>query len=104
MKDIAPNNVLNIEGVVTTLGSEKDWATTFRHIFVGMIISMMLGYFLTLLFVLCYASYEFNIHGVVMEQIPQEIKNKYKSKTLIILETICWYLRQKKPILVSKEN
>ena len=81
-----------------------DWPATFRHIIVGMVASMMFGYFLTLVIISMYCSHEFNIHGVVLDKIPQEIKNKYKSKLLMILETMCWYLRQKEEEKIEEEE
>jgi len=69
--------------------------TTVSMIFTaGITTALILPYWMAFLFVLLYVSYQFNIINVIYRQIPLDLRSKYRSKILIILEWICDILRQ----------
>jgi len=66
--------------------------STFRiylKIFIaGIITSLILGNTLTTIFLFLYLLYEFNIYDTIFNQVPLELKKKYKSKVLLLIKWI----------------
>lgn len=69
--------------------------STVTMIFIaGMTTALMLPEWISFLFIIEYVGYQFGIIQLLWQQIPQEFRNKYNSKILVLLEWICDILRQ----------
>jgi hypothetical protein len=67
--------------------TDKNILKLYIKIFMGGLgIGLIMGEVLTLLVVLMYMSYEFNVHNTFYEQIPKELRNKYNSKVSVLLK------------------
>jgi len=60
----------------------------------GMATALILPNWITFLFIAGYIGYQFNIISLLYQQIPADLRYKYKSKVLIVLEWLCSILRQ----------
>jgi len=60
----------------------------------GMATALILPNWITFLFITGYIGYQFNIISLLYQQIPADLRYKYKSKVLIVLEWLCSILRQ----------
>lgn len=60
----------------------------------GMTTTMILPYWMSFFSIVIYVGYRFGIIDLLWHQIPAELRDKYNSKTLIVLEWLCDILRQ----------
>lgn len=60
----------------------------------GMATALILPNWITFFFIAGYIGYQFNIISLLYQQIPADLRYKYKSKVLIVLEWMCSILRQ----------
>lgn len=70
----------------------------------GMLVSLIVGNFLSLLAITTFIASEFNLLNLFYTQIPEEIRDKYRSKLLVLLEYITEILKQAEGVKYKSET
>ena len=68
----------------------------------GLLASLIIGDFLSLVIVTAFIASEFNLLNLVYTQIPEDLRDKYNSKMLVVLEHLADILRQGEHKMFSK--
>lgn len=70
----------------------------------GLLASLILGDFLTLLIISGFVASEFNLLNLIYTQLPEDLRDKYNSKLLIILEYFTEILKQTESRTITRSE